>query len=70
MQSPESRENVLLDPEVSWKYSLKTELAGEVFSWSLRIFLRERDFALCITLCHIHNIIQISLRVQVPGNTF
>ena len=41
MQSPESRENIFLDPEVSWKCSLKTELAGEVLAWSLRIFLRD-----------------------------
>ena len=65
---------------VSWQYSLGSWSFMEIFTenWTSRRsillepenFPEREDFAFCITLCHIQNIIQISLRVQVPGNRF
>ena len=67
---------------VSWTYSLGSWSFMEILTekWTRRRgiglepenFLERQYFALCITRCHLHNtgIIQISLRFQVPGNTF
>ena len=65
---------------VLWIYSLGSWSFMKIFTenWTRRRsillepenFPERQHFVLCITWCHHDNIIQITLRFQVPGNTF